>query len=110
MRLVPLSCAPVQDRNQVGLVLLELLLQEVAEEVVIPVPTAVTVEADEEQIRFLDGLATALKRRQLAWASANGIRELVTWTQQGNEPMQQVNLRLGYVPRAVSRTVRRDLP
>jgi mycothiol synthase len=26
------------------------------------------------------GLASALKRRELAWAAANGIREIVTWT------------------------------
>ncbi len=56
------------------------------------------------------GLASALKRRQIAWASANGIRELNTWTQQGNEAMQQVNLRLGYVNRQVSHTMRCDLP
>jgi len=55
------------------------------------------------------GLASALKRRQLVWASANGIRELVTWTQLGNESMQRVNMRLGYVPRGMARTVRRDL-
>ena len=56
------------------------------------------------------GLATALKRRQLAWAAANGIREIVTWTQEGNEAMQRVNVRLGYTARSVSRTMRRDLP
>ena len=56
------------------------------------------------------GLAEALKRRQLAWASANGIREIVTWTQRGNEVMQRLNLRLGYTPRSISRTMRRDLP
>ena len=56
------------------------------------------------------GLATALKRRQLAWAAANGIREVVTWTQIGNEAMQRVNERLGYTRRSVSRTMRRDLP
>ncbi len=56
------------------------------------------------------GLATALKRRQLAWAAANGIREVVTWTQEGNEAMQRVNVRLGYTPRSISRTMRRDLP
>jgi len=56
------------------------------------------------------GLATALKRRQLRWASENGIRELVTWTQDGNVAMQRVNTRLGYVARSVSHTVRRDLP
>jgi mycothiol synthase len=56
------------------------------------------------------GLATALKRRQLAWASAAGVRELVTWTQAGNEAMQRVNLGLGYATRSVSRAVRRELP
>jgi mycothiol synthase len=56
------------------------------------------------------GLATALKRRQLAWAATNGIREIVTWTQQGNEAMQRVNVRLGYTARSTSRTMRRDLP
>jgi GNAT superfamily N-acetyltransferase len=56
------------------------------------------------------GLATALKQRQLAWAAANGIREVVTWTQEGNEAMQRVNVRLGYTPRSISRTMRRDLP
>ena len=56
------------------------------------------------------GLAEALKRRQLAWASANGIREVVTWTQLGNEAMQWLNLRLGYTSRSISRTMRRDLP
>ena len=56
------------------------------------------------------GLATALKRRQLAWATANGIREIVTWTQAGNAAMQRVNIRLGYKIRTISHRVRRDLP
>jgi GNAT superfamily N-acetyltransferase len=56
------------------------------------------------------GLATAMKRHQLAWASANGIRELVTWTQDANDAMRAVNTRLGYVTRTISRTVRRELP
>lgn len=43
------------------------------------------------------GIATHLKRRQLAWAAAAGIPELVTFTQRGNEAMQRVNERLGYV-------------
>jgi mycothiol synthase len=43
------------------------------------------------------GLATALKERQIAWAAANGVRTLVTYTQTGNENMQAVNARLGYV-------------
>ena len=46
------------------------------------------------------GIGLALKRAQLAWASRNGIRELVTWTQKGNEPMQALNRRLGYVDHA----------
>ena len=56
------------------------------------------------------GLATALKRRQLAWASAAGLREIVTWTQQGNSGMQQVNLGLGYVTRKISWSMRLELP
>lgn len=55
------------------------------------------------------GLATALKRRQLAWAAANGVREIITWTQADNEAMRRVNQRLGYVTGTVSRTMRRDL-
>ena len=55
------------------------------------------------------GLATAMKRRQLAWAAGAGIREVVTWTQTGNEAMRRVNERLGYVMRTISRTVERPL-
>ncbi len=46
------------------------------------------------------GIATALKRTQIAWAAANGVHELVTWTQRGNEGMQALNRKLGYVDRA----------
>ena len=46
------------------------------------------------------GIATALKRTQLAWAARDGVRELVTWTQRGNEPMQELNRKLGYVDRS----------
>ncbi len=56
------------------------------------------------------GLATALKRRQLAWAAANGIREIVTWTQSDNGAMRRVNAKIGYDTRTISRTMRRDLP
>jgi mycothiol synthase len=52
------------------------------------------------------GLAEALKRAELGWASANGIREIVTWTQTGNEAMRSLNERLGYEYRSVSVTVR----
>jgi GNAT superfamily N-acetyltransferase len=56
------------------------------------------------------GVATALKRAKLAWAAANGIGEIVTWTQRGNEGMRSVNERLGYVDRKVSVSVRAPLP
>ena len=42
------------------------------------------------------GIATALKRAQLAWAAGHGYRELVTYTQEGNEPMRAINEKLGY--------------
>lgn len=54
------------------------------------------------------GLAAAMKRRQLRWAAANGIHEIITWTQQGNEAMQHVNLQLGYATRSTAHVVRRD--
>jgi GNAT superfamily N-acetyltransferase len=56
------------------------------------------------------GLATALKRAELAWAAANGIGEIATWTQRGNDGMRAVNERLGFVYRSVSITVHAPLP
>ncbi len=56
------------------------------------------------------GLASALKGRQIAWAAANGIRRLVTYTQTGNESMQAVNARLGYVTTDVTVAFTRSLP
>jgi mycothiol synthase len=56
------------------------------------------------------GVATALKRTTLAWAAANGIREVYTWTQRGNENMRRLNEHLGYVTRSESITVRTSLP
>jgi mycothiol synthase len=44
------------------------------------------------------GIATALKRAQIAWAAGNGYRELVTASVEGNEAMRTVNERLGYKP------------
>ena len=44
------------------------------------------------------------------WASANGLREIYTWTQTGNEGMRTVNEKLGYTTRAVSISVRAELP
>lgn len=55
------------------------------------------------------GLAMALKRRQLAWASRAGLRELITWTQLGNEAMQEANRQLGYVDRSVARTMHLEI-
>jgi mycothiol synthase len=56
------------------------------------------------------GLATALKRTELAWAAANGLREIVTWTQRGNDGMRSVNERLGFTTRDVSITMTAPLP
>ena len=56
------------------------------------------------------GLASTLKRAVLAWAAENGIREVYTWTQRGNDGMRAVNEKLGYATRAVSIRVRGPLP
>jgi mycothiol synthase len=56
------------------------------------------------------GVASALKRRQIAWAAANGVRELVTWTQIGNDNMRRVNERLGYEYRGVTLAMAAPLP
>jgi mycothiol synthase len=56
------------------------------------------------------GLATALKRSELAWAAENGIREVYTWTQQGNEGMRRLNEKLGYRYRRTSLTMVAALP
>ena len=56
------------------------------------------------------GLASALKERQIEWAAANGVRRLVTYTQTGNESMQAVNARLGYVTTDVTVAFTRALP
>jgi GNAT superfamily N-acetyltransferase len=56
------------------------------------------------------GLGRALKLAQLHWASRNGVRELVTWTQRGNEAMQALNRGLGYVDRSKELTLQGPLP
>jgi GNAT superfamily N-acetyltransferase len=56
------------------------------------------------------GIATALKRTQLGWAARTGVRELVTRTQKGNEPMQELNRKLGYVDRSRLLTFQGPLP
>ena len=56
------------------------------------------------------GIASHLKRRTLHWAAANGVREVYTWTQVGNQSMRQLNEHLGYVTRQIGITVSRPLP
>lgn len=53
------------------------------------------------------GIATALKQTLIAWAAANGYHELVTYTQDGNDGMQAINLGLGYEPQPPWIRVRR---
>jgi GNAT superfamily N-acetyltransferase len=42
------------------------------------------------------GIATALKRAQVAWAAEHGYREIVSTMVEGNDGMRAVNARLGY--------------
>jgi len=56
------------------------------------------------------GVASALKRATLAWASANEIREVYTWTQRRNDDMRRLNTHLGYVTRTESISVQGRLP
>ena len=56
------------------------------------------------------GIAHALKRAQLHWAAQNGVVELLTWTQKGNEGMQSLNRSLGYVDRSKVITYQGPLP
>jgi GNAT superfamily N-acetyltransferase len=42
------------------------------------------------------GIAEAIKRTQIAWATAHGYRRIVTTTHDGNEPMRRLNEKLGY--------------
>jgi GNAT superfamily N-acetyltransferase len=56
------------------------------------------------------GVASAMKQELIALASSHGLRELYTWTQEGNDGMRRVNERLGYVPRGVGIFLSADLP
>jgi mycothiol synthase len=56
------------------------------------------------------GIARALKRRTLRCAADRGLAEVYTWTQTGNEAMQELNRSLGYVDRDVCVLVRAPLP
>jgi mycothiol synthase len=55
-------------------------------------------------------LALALKQQELAWAARNGYREVVTWTQTGNEGMRRLNELLGYEYRGLAVTMCASLP
>jgi GNAT superfamily N-acetyltransferase len=55
------------------------------------------------------GLATKLKRAQIAWAAEHGYRELITFTDTENAPMRHVNVTLGYVEKLGSIVVERAL-
>lgn len=56
------------------------------------------------------GIAQALKQACVHWAAGAGYRELVTWTQKGNDAMQAVNVKAGFRPGHVSITVEGPLP
>jgi mycothiol synthase len=55
------------------------------------------------------GIGTVLKQTQIAWAARNGYRELITWTQEGNEAMRRVNEKLGYLEQPAWVSLRREL-
>ena len=55
------------------------------------------------------GIAEALKREQIRWASANGYKRLVTWTQEGNDAMRSLNQKLGYRERLADISVKGPL-
>jgi mycothiol synthase len=56
------------------------------------------------------GVASALKRWTHAWAARNGITEVYTWTQRGNDDMRRLNTHLGYTTRTESITLQAPLP
>jgi hypothetical protein len=82
--------------------------------IVLPNESAGTVEwlrARTAQVNALFLAAgSALKQRQIAWGAANGLREIVTWTQRRNEGMRAVNERLGYAYRSVAVRLVAPLP
>jgi mycothiol synthase len=56
------------------------------------------------------GVAAALKRTALAWAAANGISEVYTWTQRDNHDMRALNTHLGFRTRSESIRMQAALP
>ncbi|WP_410791559.1 GNAT family N-acetyltransferase [Kribbella sp. C-35] len=55
-------------------------------------------------------VAATLKRTSMAWAAENGITEIYTWTQRGNDAMRRLNEHLGFTYGIVSITMRAPLP
>jgi GNAT superfamily N-acetyltransferase len=55
------------------------------------------------------GIAEALKREQIHWAAAHGYARLITYTQEGNDAMRGLNLKLGYRERLASLSVKGPL-
>ena len=56
------------------------------------------------------GIATALKRAQIAWAAEHGYTEIVSSSVEGNAAMRRVNERLGYRELPASIVVEGQLP
>ncbi len=56
------------------------------------------------------GVASALKRQCLAWAAANGLTEVYTWTQKNNAEMRRLNEHLGYRYGLVSVSLEAPMP
>jgi mycothiol synthase len=56
------------------------------------------------------GIGRALKSAQIHWAAQNGVVELISWTQKGNEAMQALNRTLGYVDNSKVLTYQGPLP
>ncbi|KAA0546933.1 GNAT family N-acetyltransferase [Bacillus sp. BGMRC 2118] len=44
------------------------------------------------------GIARLIKQSQAKWAKAEGIKELITYNEQWNEPIRKLNKQLGYIP------------
>jgi hypothetical protein len=65
---------------------------------------------DDDYEVWLGVRRAVLEEREILWAAQNGVRTLVTYTQTGNENMQEVNARLGYVTTAVTIAFRQSRP
>jgi RimJ/RimL family protein N-acetyltransferase len=55
------------------------------------------------------GIATALKRAQIAWAKAAGFKRIETANDEANTAMRGINARLGYEPMPASLLLRGPL-